>query len=106
MSKASLALATLYALASLWLAWFTVTTFGYAPAWVSVLNAAASIVYVIAIVTESDHADVQRGLRVQLERATRSLAEPADPPADDARLTQAEEQAFADIEAHYRKDAA
>lgn len=108
MSKASLALATLYALASLWLAWFTVNTFGYAPAWASVLNAAASIVYVIAIVSEADHTDVQRGLRVQLERATRpTLTEPADaPPVDDARLTLAEEQAFADIEAHYRKDAA
>lgn len=106
MSKGSLALTTLHTLAALWLAWLTVNTWGNAPAWVSVLNTAASICSVMAVVSESDHTDVQRGLRVQLERATRALAEPAAPPADGTRLTLAEEQAFADIEAHYDEEAA
>lgn len=107
MSRGSRALCALHTLAALWLAWLTVNTWSHAPLWASVLNCAASIVCVMAVVSESDHTDVQRDLRVQLERATRAtLTEPAAPPADDTRLTLAEEQAFAEIEAHYRKDEA
>jgi hypothetical protein len=95
------ALAILYGLAFLWLVYLTCRTWQIVPVWVSVLIAAAALVCVIAAVRESEHADAQEDLREQIERAT----SPGFRPPGDARLTLAEEQAFAEIETHYRESA-
>lgn len=94
MSRLARSLCTLYGATALWLAWCTVTTFGYAPLWASTANFAASIVCVIAIVNTSADADEHRALRVQLERATR----PAEPPAI---LTPGEQAVFDQIAGAY-----
>ncbi|GGM07035.1 hypothetical protein GCM10010099_23820 [Streptomyces cinereus] len=102
MSKGSLALSTLYTLTALWLAWLTVNTWSHAPLWASVLNLAASIVAVMAVVAESDHTDVQRDLRAQIERATRAtLTEPADPPGDPLVIPESERAVFDEITAGF-----
>lgn len=101
MTRLARTLCVFYTGAALWLAWLTISTFGHWPLWASILNFAFSICAVMAVVNTSADADDMRDLRVQLERATR----PA-PPADTTSLTQAEAQAFAEIEAHYRKDEA
>jgi HAMP domain-containing protein len=95
------ALASLYCLGFLWLGYLTSHTWGTVPVWVSLLTAASALVCVIAAVRESEHADALEDLRDQIERATG----PGLRPPGDARLTLAEEQAFAEIETNFRKSA-
>jgi hypothetical protein len=80
-------LCTLYAAVTLWLAYCTTETWGHVPLWTSLVMAAASIVTIVAGRREAEHADDTRGLRAELERATR-------PPLNRPAITEQERATF------------
>lgn len=71
MSRGSRALCALYLLASAYLAWCTVHTWGRAADWASTLNIAASVVFILSLVRELDLRDARRRNAALAERAAR-----------------------------------
>jgi len=65
------ALLALYLAVFAWLAYCTVQTWSQVPAWSSTVMAAGSLAVVVAGFREAEHADDLRGLRVELEHASR-----------------------------------
>jgi hypothetical protein len=101
MSRGSRALCTLYTATALWHAWCTINTLGYAPLWASVLNMAASVVAVIAIVREYDLADERHEVAALREREGRRNAWPGPPPDDGPPLNDREQDAFDQLAAQF-----
>jgi hypothetical protein len=101
MTRGSRALCALYTATALWHAWCTINTLGYVPLWASVLNMAASIVAVIAIVRETVLADERHTIAVLLEREGRRTAWPGPPPDDGPPLNPDEQDAFDQLAADF-----
>jgi hypothetical protein len=99
-TRTSLGLCTLYLATALWLSWCALTTWGHVPTWVSILNIAASIVAVIAVVRDTELAEERRFVARLLAREARRAAL-EEPPADGAPLDDAETAAFGEIAAHW-----
>jgi len=99
-TRSSLGLCALYILTALWLSWCALTTWGRVPTWVSILNVAASIVAVIAVVRDTELAEERRIVAKLLAREVRSDAL-EEPPADGAPLDDAETAAFGEIAEHW-----
>lgn len=100
MTRSSLGLCALYVLTALWLSWCAVTTWGRVPTWVSILNVAASIVAVIAVVRDMELAEERRFVAKLLAKEVRGTAL-GEPPADGAPLDDAETAALDEIAAHW-----
>lgn len=100
MTRGSLALCALYLATALWLAWCTVITFGGVPIWVTLLNTAASVVAVMAVVREAELGDERHRVAVLVERESRRAAWP-ELPADGEPLDDSERAAWQEIATHW-----
>ncbi|WP_327592487.1 hypothetical protein [Streptomyces chartreusis] len=102
MSKGSRGLCAYYIATALWLAWTTVNGWGHEHPSISILNAAASIVVVIAVVRETVIRDERRTVGRLVEKATRRTSWEGEPlPADGDPLDEQEAAVFEEIAGHW-----
>lgn len=101
MSRGSLALCALYLATATWLAWCTIITFSSVPIWATLLNTAASIILIIAVIRETVLADERHTVAFLIQRAVRREAEAEPLPADGAPLDDSEQAVWREIAAHW-----
>ncbi|MFB6934556.1 hypothetical protein [Streptomyces chartreusis] len=102
MTRGSRGLCGLYLLVAAWLAWCTFATFGDVYTWVTLINAAASLVLIIAVIRETVIRDERRTVGRLVEEATRRTAWEGEPlPADGDPLDEEEQAAFGEIAEHF-----
>lgn len=102
MSRGSRSLCGLYLLVAAWLGWCTVATFGDVYTWVSLINAAASLILIIAVIRETVIRDERRTVGRLVEEATRRTTWEGEPlPADGDPLDEDEQAAFGEIAEHF-----
>ena len=101
MSRGSRGLCALYIATSAWLAWTTVVGWGHEHPSITFLNAAASVVMVIAVVRETVLKDERRTIARLIAEATRRQADPVPLPADGDPLDDDEQARFDEMVEHW-----